>query len=457
MEPQEYIKGLKEAATPDQSVLDEINKELILAKNEGDTDSVDFVTATACKICYMVLLPFAKVVKYLLANNYVISDVCEIIASNGGNQIYLRMSPSKIYDYLVKRKDDYEEILNANCNYNDYIALSNAISKKDKKLFVKRSIEKDRQLQKLAHYCSVHYYQEHNSPIFKDGKLNIETVEIIYGADFATAVNIFKEDSEQLAKDFSMDSTKQLYRSFFKILLSAISTLERKNLILEKDILTGVFYKPDDSDCLSIYKEILERFLQDKETLPEPLKPVIIQMPLADEVFPGKENGEEQIPLSKYSLPIDKFDRRTRSGKINEDYIGLSEEIEKRGVEKFTNLLNAIAQAGYINNDKKTIQTLCYRLSGYDKSGELETIEFHYINKGNDTSKVIKWPVKNIMYLIGAVTESKTLMNTGTNRYVIGLSYFNYEGKDNMQKEIKYQDKRNAEKAFKDIVDKYTK
>ena len=97
---------------------------------------------------------------------------------------------------------------------------------------------------------------------------------------------------------------------------------------------------------------------------------------------------------TEFRLPDDYFSFHNEAGDTKE-YFGLHPEVIKAGVEPFVQLVNYLAEAGYIDASAATKQLFAYRFSGRMRPEKLETIEWHGKN-GNSYE---------LIYLVRNLTE----------------------------------------------------
>lgn len=97
---------------------------------------------------------------------------------------------------------------------------------------------------------------------------------------------------------------------------------------------------------------------------------------------------------TEFCLPNDYFSFHNEADDTKE-YFGLHPEVIKAGVEQFMQLVNYLAEAGYINASAATKQLVAYRFSGRLRPEKLETIEWHGKN-GNSYE---------LIYLVRNLTE----------------------------------------------------
>ena len=77
-----------------------------------------------------------------------------------------------------------------------------------------------------------------------------------------------------------------------------------------------------------------------------------------------------------FRLPDDYFSFRNESCKT-EEYFGLHPDIIKAGPERFVQLLDYLAEAGYIDSTTEAKQLFAYRFSGRMRPAEVTTLEWH--------------------------------------------------------------------------------
>ena len=97
---------------------------------------------------------------------------------------------------------------------------------------------------------------------------------------------------------------------------------------------------------------------------------------------------------TEFCLPDDYFSFHNEADDANE-YFGLHPEVIKAGVEPFVQLMDYLAEAGYIDESAATKQLFAYRFSGRMRPEKLETIEWHGKN-GNSYE---------LIYLVRNLTE----------------------------------------------------
>ena len=95
-----------------------------------------------------------------------------------------------------------------------------------------------------------------------------------------------------------------------------------------------------------------------------------------------------------FSLPDDYFSFHNEAGDTKE-YFGLHPEVIKAGVEPFVQLVDYLAEAGYIDSSAATKQLFAYRFSGRMRPEKVEPIEWHGKN-GNSYE---------LIYLVRNLTE----------------------------------------------------
>ena len=97
---------------------------------------------------------------------------------------------------------------------------------------------------------------------------------------------------------------------------------------------------------------------------------------------------------TEFTLPDDYFSFHNEAGDTKE-YFGLHPEVIKAGVEPFMQLVNHLAEAGYIDASAATKQLFSYRFSGRMRPEKLVPIEWHGKN-GNSYE---------LIYLVRNMTE----------------------------------------------------
>lgn len=97
---------------------------------------------------------------------------------------------------------------------------------------------------------------------------------------------------------------------------------------------------------------------------------------------------------TEFCLPDDYFSFHNESGDAKE-YFGLHPEVIKAGVEPFVQLVDYLAEAGYIDASAATKQLFAYRFSGRMRPEKVEPIEWHGKN-GNSYE---------LIYLVRNLTE----------------------------------------------------
>ena len=97
---------------------------------------------------------------------------------------------------------------------------------------------------------------------------------------------------------------------------------------------------------------------------------------------------------TEFCLPDDYFSFHNEAGDTKE-YFGLSPEVIKAGVEPFVQLVDYLAEAGYIDASAATKQLFAYRFSGRMRPEKVEPIEWHGRN-GNSYE---------LIYLVRNLTE----------------------------------------------------
>ncbi len=97
---------------------------------------------------------------------------------------------------------------------------------------------------------------------------------------------------------------------------------------------------------------------------------------------------------TEFCLPDDYFSFHNEAGDSKE-YFGLHPEVIKAGVEPFVQLVNHLAEAGYIDSSAATKQLFAYRFSGRMRPEKVEPIEWHGKN-GNSYE---------LIYLVRNLTE----------------------------------------------------
>ena len=97
---------------------------------------------------------------------------------------------------------------------------------------------------------------------------------------------------------------------------------------------------------------------------------------------------------TEFCLPDDYFSFQNEAGDTKE-YFGLSPEVIKAGVKPFEQLVNYLAESGYIDASAATKQLVAYRFSGRMRPKKVEPIEWHGKN-GNSYE---------LIYLVRNLTE----------------------------------------------------
>ena len=97
---------------------------------------------------------------------------------------------------------------------------------------------------------------------------------------------------------------------------------------------------------------------------------------------------------TEFCLPDDYFSFHNEAGDTKE-YFGLHPDVIKAGVEPFMQLVNHLAEAGYIDASAATKQLFAYRFSGHMRPEKVEPIEWHGKN-GNSYE---------LIYLVRNLTE----------------------------------------------------
>ena len=97
---------------------------------------------------------------------------------------------------------------------------------------------------------------------------------------------------------------------------------------------------------------------------------------------------------TEFCLPNDYFSFHNEADDTKE-YFGLHPDVIKAGVEPFVQLVNYLAESGYIDSSAATKQHFAYRFSGRLRPEKLETIEWHGKN-GNSYE---------LIYLVRNLTE----------------------------------------------------
>ena len=137
-------------------------------------------------------------------------------------------------------------------------------------------------------------------------------------------------------------------------------------------------YNNDAFDNLcSFYRDNYDRF-KPKER--KQIEPIILQ-------------GGGYID-TEFCLPDDYFSFHNEAGDTKE-YFGLHPEVIKAGVEPFVQLVDYLAEAGYIDASAATKQLFAYRFSGHMRPEKVEPIEWHGKN-GNSYE---------LIYLVRNLTE----------------------------------------------------
>ena len=137
-------------------------------------------------------------------------------------------------------------------------------------------------------------------------------------------------------------------------------------------------YNNDAFDNLcSFYRDNYDRF-KPKER--KQIEPIILQ-------------GGGYID-TEFCLPDDYFSFHNEAGDTKE-YFGLHPEVIKAGVEPFVQLVDYLAEAGYIDASAATKQLVAYRFSGRMRPEKVEPIEWHGRN-GNSYE---------LIYLVRNLTE----------------------------------------------------
>ncbi len=97
---------------------------------------------------------------------------------------------------------------------------------------------------------------------------------------------------------------------------------------------------------------------------------------------------------TEFCLPDDYFSFHNEAGNAKE-YFGLHPEVIKTGVKPFEQLVNYLAESGYIDASAATKQLFAYRFSGRLRTEKVEPIEWHGRN-GNSYE---------LIYLVRNLTE----------------------------------------------------
>lgn len=97
---------------------------------------------------------------------------------------------------------------------------------------------------------------------------------------------------------------------------------------------------------------------------------------------------------TEFCLPDDYFSFRNESSKTDE-FFGVHPDVIKAGVEPFVQLVNYLAESGYIDASAVTKQLFAYRFSGRMRPEKVEPIEWHGKN-GNSYE---------LIYLLRNLTE----------------------------------------------------
>ena len=97
---------------------------------------------------------------------------------------------------------------------------------------------------------------------------------------------------------------------------------------------------------------------------------------------------------AEFCLPDDYFSFHNEAGDTKE-YFGLSPEVIKAGVKPFVQMVNYLAEAGYIDASAATKQLFAYRFSGHMRPEKVEPIE--WLGKNGNSYELI--------YLVRNLTE----------------------------------------------------
>lgn len=97
---------------------------------------------------------------------------------------------------------------------------------------------------------------------------------------------------------------------------------------------------------------------------------------------------------TEFCLPDDYFSFHNEAGDTKE-YFGLHPEVIKAGVEPFVQLVNYLAEAGYIDSSAATKQLFAYRFSGRMRPEKVEPIEW----RGKNSNSY------ELIYLVRNLTE----------------------------------------------------
>ena len=97
---------------------------------------------------------------------------------------------------------------------------------------------------------------------------------------------------------------------------------------------------------------------------------------------------------TEFCLPDDYFSFHNEAGDPKE-YFGLHPEVIKAGVEPFVQLVDYLAEAGYIDSSAATKQLFAYRFSGHMRPEKVEPIE--WLGKNGNSYELI--------YLVRNLTE----------------------------------------------------
>lgn len=342
-----YYKGLNEAGSSKQIAT--AHPDLVSDKEEPDTDPALLENDD---LYLQILLPLYYKLAYVYNNRFIHEDIS---LYNPAPQRVL--TAKEIYDALqVFAPYAVPEIIRTiGCSSATMTLLQQAFDAQDEDAFVHIIDTSDCDLLLTSSICADVWPKivYHTDPSDEDIANSLEVVASLFMNEEHPIRRSSKELSE--ATDcLSEDGDEESYM--------------RKYDRYNQDLF--------DYMC-QFYRDNYDRF-KPKER--KQIEPIILQ-------------GGGYIDI-EFCLPDDYFSFHNEAGDTKE-YFGLSPEVIKAGVEPFVQLVDYLAEVGYIDASAATKQLFAYRFSGRMRPKKVEPIEWHGKN-GNSYE---------LIYLVRNLTE----------------------------------------------------
>ena len=343
-----YYEGLEKAVA--MTVGDDFQKDLDEIFND---ESVSDTIKQALRFWADTVGPFGNALAFIVNNRFIIEEKANIISDDDGSPTLL---PEEIFTTLCRLAPftirEFLAVLPIGTITNEQ--LLKACQSGDKDTFTKLITDIHCDLTPLSRLCQ---------NCWDDNQSGIEFIQ-----DDTNFLYLLDGLSDKPAGDASerkfQQAVKQLYPS-----AELIDDIDDPNF----DANLEQYFIDYQHFCENIFENDLRYYLEwydDFQPREHKTLAPFLEHPFAIELMKQIEN-EEQVDEIPFRLPNDFFDLKNRS-KARNEYLNPKPGLINKGATTLTELINYLAEHGYIEASPETKSLLAYRLTGFGRpKGEL--------------------------------------------------------------------------------------